>query len=46
MMFYLGVGTDEPLHSPLFTLDEGALVHGFEAFRRLAMFTDWKGDAL
>ena len=46
MMFYLGTGTSEPLHSPLFTLDEAALLNGFEAFRRLAMFTDWKGDAL
>lgn len=46
MMFYLGLGTKEPLHSPLFTLDEGALLAGFEAFRRLAMFSDWKGDTI
>ena len=45
MMFYLGTGESEPLHSPLFTLDEAALLNGFEAFRRLAMFPDWKGDA-
>lgn len=45
VMFYLGTGESEPLHSPLFTLDEAALVNGFEAFRRLAMFPDWKGDA-
>ena len=45
VMFYLGTGTSEPLHSPLFTLDEAALANGFEAFRRLAVFTDWKGDA-
>ena len=36
MMFYLGTGESEPLHSPLFTLDEAALLNGFEAFRRLA----------
>ena len=46
MMFYLGTGTKEPLHSPLFTLDERALLAGFEAFRRLAMFSDWKGDTI
>ena len=40
-----GTGESEPLHSPLFTLDEAALLNGFEAFRRLAMFPDWKGDA-
>ena len=46
MMFYLGTGSNAPLHSPLFTLDEEALVNGLEAFCRLAMFADWKGDAL
>ena len=46
MMFYLGTGSNAPLHSPLFTLDEEALMNGLEAFCRLAMFADWKGDAL
>ena len=45
-MFYLGTGSNAPLHSPLFTLDEEALMNGLEAFCRLAMFADWKGDAL
>ena len=46
MMFYLGTGSNAPLHSPLFTLDEEALLNGLKAFCRLAMFADWKGDAL
>ena len=40
VMFYLGTGGSQPLHSPLFTLDERALLNGLEAFKRLALLKD------
>jgi len=40
MMFYVGLGTGVPLHSPLFHLDEAALVPGVEAFQRLALMVN------
>ena len=39
LMFYLGIGTGEPLHSPLFHLDERALLVGLDVFERLAART-------
>lgn len=40
LMFYLGLGTRQPLHSPDFHLDESALIAGVNLFERLAMLAD------
>lgn len=40
LMFFLGVGPGEALHSPRFALDERALVPGLSAFKRLAALKD------